>query len=384
MNFRNGVYLKFEIEKHVENAFTLSIKPNPKTLKILITGCCGFVGSTICKWFSKHLEKVSLFGLDNLSRAGSEITVTLLRNLGVTLFRGDVRIVSDLDNIPKVDWVIDCAATPSVLAGIGGQASSRQLMEHNLLGTINLLEFCKARQAGLILLSTSRVYSATDLAALPVTDKDDQYTLQPNYLGTGISERGIAEGFPTTPPISLYGASKLASEALILEYAEAFDFPVFINRCGVLAGAGQFGKADQGIFSYWLHSFREKKPLKYVGFGGSGFQVRDALHPRDLTPLLIRQMQEPEKNAPRILNLGGGPENATSLCKLSAWCQERFGPNEVSSTPEERPYDAPWIVMDSSRARKVWDWTPKTTLNEILEEIAGHAERNPNWLEFTS
>ena len=351
-------------------------------MKILITGCCGFAGSTICKWFSKHLEKVNLFGLDNISRAGSESTVTLLRNLGVTLCRGDVRIVSDLDNIPKVDWVIDCAANPSVLAGLDGQVSSRQVMEHNLVGTINLLEYCKKHGAGLILLSTSRVYSAKELARLPVHEQEDSFQLEKNYSETGISFKGIAEGFPTTAPISLYGASKLASETLILEYGESFGFPVWINRCGVLAGAGQFGKADQGIFSYWLHSFREKKSLQYVGFGGSGFQVRDALHPRDLAPLLIRQMEEPEKNAPRILNLGGGPENATSLRMLSDWCEERFGPNEVSATHEERPYDAPWIVMDSSLARQKWDWSPKTGLEEILKEIAGHAEKNQNWLTF--
>ena len=54
------------------------------------------------------------------------------------------------------------------------------------------------------------------------------------------------------------GASKLASEQLILEYGNSFDFPVWINRCGVLAGAGQFGKADQGIFSYWIHLQGEK------------------------------------------------------------------------------------------------------------------------------
>ena len=293
-------------------------------------------------------------------------------------------MVSDLDNIPKVDWVIDCAANPSVLAGLDGQVSSRQVMEHNLVGTINLLEYCKKHGAGLILLSTSRVYSAKELSQLPVNIESDSFTLNQSYSGSGISPKGISEDFPTSAPISLYGASKLASETLILEYGESFGFPVWINRCGVLAGAGQFGKADQGIFSYWLHSFREKKPLKYVGFGGSGFQVRDALHPRDLAPLLIRQMQEPEKNAPRILNLGGGPENATSLLKLSAWCEERFGPNEVSATPEERPYDAPWIVMDSSLASQKWDWTPKTGLEEILKEIAGHAEKNPKWMERCS
>ncbi|MDA1047364.1 MAG: NAD-dependent epimerase/dehydratase family protein [Verrucomicrobia bacterium] len=351
-------------------------------MKVLITGICGFAGTSIANTMVQSHSNLQIFGLDNFSRKGSELNISELTDLGIDLIRGDARVQSDLDSMPTVDWVIDCAANPSVLAGLDGQVSSRQVMEHNLLGTINLLEYCKKHGAGLILLSTSRVYSAKALAQLPVHKKGDGFQLEKDYSETGISFKGIAEGFPTTAPISLYGASKLASEALILEYAEAFDFPVFINRCGVLAGAGQFGKADQGIFSYWIHSFREKKSLKYVGFGGSGFQVRDALHPRDLAPLLIRQMEEPEKNAPRILNLGGGPENATSLHKLSAWCEERFGPNEVSSTPDERPYDAPWIVMDSSMAREVWDWSPKTGLEEILKEIAGHAEKNPNWLTF--
>ena len=100
---------------------------------------------------------------------------------------------------------------------------------------------------------------------------------------------GISEGFPTTAPLSLYGASKLASETLILEYGECFDSPVWLNRCGVLAGAGQFGKADQGIFSFWIHSFREKNSLKYIGFNGTGNQVRDALHPRELAPMHLNE-----------------------------------------------------------------------------------------------
>jgi CDP-paratose 2-epimerase len=64
--------------------------------------------------------------------------------------------------------------------------------------------------------------------------------------------------------------------------AKAFDFPVHVNRCGVLAGAGQFGKADQGIFAFWVHSYRNKRPLKFIGFDGAGHQVRDCLHPSDL------------------------------------------------------------------------------------------------------
>ena len=319
--------------------------------------------------------------MDNLCRRGSESNLRNLYDLNIPFIQGDIRSASDLQNLPPVDWVIDCAANPSVLAGMDGQVSSRQLMEHNLLGTLNLLEYCKKLGAGLILLSTSRVYSARELANLPVKKSTDKLELDQDYLGQGISPRGLTENFPTSAPISLYGASKLASETLILEYGEAFGFPTWINRCGVLAGAGQFGKADQGIFSYWIHSFREKNSLQYIGFGGSGLQVRDALHPKDLVPLLVRQMQNPDRDAPKIINLGGGIENSMSLKQLSSWCEEHLGPNEVLTSEEERPMDGPWIVMDSAKAKESWEWEPATSLEEILFEISVHAEKYPDWLK---
>ncbi len=352
-------------------------------MKVLITGAAGFAGYNIVKSLLIHTNGINLYGMDNLCRKGSELNIPLLKKLDVKFWRADIRSQSDVDAFPHVDWVIDCAANPSVLAGLDGQSSSKQLMDHNLLGTINLLEYCKNHQAGLILLSTSRVYSAYELANLPVESRNDRYEPQTNEI-EGISDLGISESFATHSPVSLYGASKLASETLILEYGHCFDFPVWINRCGVLAGAGQFGKADQGIFSYWIHSFREKKPLKYIGFNGTGHQVRDALHPKELVPLLSRQMMEPNRDAPKIINLGGGMENSMSLKQLSSWCKERFGSNKVIASKEERPVDAPWIVMDSSMARDHWNWSPTTALNTILEEIAKHAEANPQWLNTTN
>ena len=352
-------------------------------MKILITGICGFAGSSIAKILLQNHSNFQIIGLDNFSRKGSELNISVLTELGLDLIRGDIRSQSDIDAIPKVDWVIDCAANPSVLAGLQGQSSSRQLMEYNLLGTINLLEYCKRQKAGLILLSTSRVYSASEIAAIPIETSNQRFELGKSNV-VGVSNSGIAEDFPTTAPLSLYGASKLASETLILEYGECFDFPVWINRCGVLAGAGQFGKADQGIFSYWIHSFREKKPLKYIGFNGTGHQVRDALHPKDLVPLLLRQLMEPNWNAPKIINLGGGIENSMSLKQLSDWCEKRFGPNEVISSSESRPMDAPWIVMDSSVGQNAWNWKPKIGIEHILEEIADFADQNPGWLSITT
>ena len=352
-------------------------------MKILITGVAGFAGSSICENLLVHHPNFHLFGVDNLSRKGSENNLTKLVGLGLDFVRADIRSQSDTDVLPPVDWVIDCAANPSVLAGLDGNSSSRQVMEHNLLGTINLLEYCKRHKSGLILLSTSRVYSALELANLSVESSKDRFDPQQSSIA-GLSDLGISESFPTSAPISLYGSSKLASEQLILEYGYNFDFPVWINRCGVLAGAGQFGKADQGIFSYWIHSFKEKNPLKYIGFDGSGHQVRDALHPRDLVPLLSRQLIEPNWEAPKIINVGGGVGNSMSLKQLSDWCENRFGSNEVIPSAESRPMDAPWIVMDSTVAQNAWNWSVKTKLEQILNEIADHAEKNPNWLSLTN
>jgi CDP-paratose 2-epimerase len=352
-------------------------------MKILITGICGFAGTSIAKSLLQSHTNLQIVGLDNFSRKGSELNISELTNLGINLLRGDIRSQSDIDYLPKVDWVIDCAANPSVLAGLDGNSSSRQVIEHNLLGTINLLEHCKRHKSGLILLSTSRVYSALELANLPVESSKDRFDLQQSSI-VGLSDLGISESFPTTAPISLYGSSKLASEQIILEYSYNFDFPVWINRCGVLAGAGQFGKADQGIFSYWIHSFKEKSSLKYIGFDGCGHQVRDALHPRDLVPLLSRQLLESNWDAPKIINVGGGIENSMSLKELSDWCEKRLGPNKVVSSLEQRTMDAPWIVMDSTVAENAWNWRVQSRLERILEEIADHADQNPNWLSFSN
>src|ERR1035438_4135816 len=146
-------------------------------MKVLISGVCGFAGSHIARYLLESFEGITLVGIDNLARQGSETNRLSLKRLGVQLFHGDIRMASDLETLPDVDWVIDAAAQPSVLAGRDGKTSARQLLEHNLLGTINLLEYCRASRAGFILLSTSRVYSIPALTQLPIRAESSAYTL---------------------------------------------------------------------------------------------------------------------------------------------------------------------------------------------------------------
>lgn len=354
-------------------------------MRILLSGICGFVGSSVAHGLLDHDSTIELVGLDNLSRAGSHLNIDPLRKRGVKLIHADLRSPSDLEAIAAIDWIIDAAANPSVLAGVDGMTTSRQLIEHNLYGTVNLLELAKRHHAGFILLSTSRVFSVRALSEIPVVARDGRFDPDDSsVLPAGVSAHGIAEDFSTTPPLSLYGSSKLASECLALEYGEAFEFPVWIDRCGVMAGAGQFGRADQGIFSFWMNAYLRRAPLQYIGFDGAGHQTRDCFHPRDLLPALQKQLAAVDTGKPRIMNFGGGTENSMSLAQLSKWCGERFGVHQITRDTESRPFDVPWLVMDSRLAEESWGWRPTMSLETILEEIAQHAEANPRWLEISA
>jgi CDP-paratose 2-epimerase len=351
-------------------------------MKVLITGICGFVGSELARGLIDNGAKPQeIIGIDNLSRRGAWLNRESLANMGVTILHGDIRNASDLEGIESVDCVIDAAANASVMAGVDGKSTSRQLVENNLYGTLNLLELCKQHGASFILLSTSRVYSIDPLAALDVEVREKALTPSLSSSLSGLSPKGITEEFATTAPVSLYGATKLSSEQLAMEYGKAFDFPVWINRCSVMAGAGQFARADQGIFSFWLHSWKESRPLKYIGFDGQGHQVRDCLHPRDVVQLLQTQMSTPNDGKPAVVNLSGGMDNAMSLAQLSDWCARRWGPRDIATDPNPRPFDLPWVVLDHSLATETWGWRPQTSIEQTLAEIADFAETQENWIE---
>src|ERR1035441_10327432 len=220
------------------------------------------------------------------------------------------------------------------------------------------------------------------LASLPLRVSGDAVQLDPSgALPPGLSAKGIGVDFSTQPPISLYGSTKLASECVALEYGEAFGFPVWIARCGVLAGAGQFGGPDQGIFSYWINAHLRRRSLRYIGFNGTGWQVRDAFHPRDLAALLDAMISTARSGGQRIYTAGGGRDNAMSLARLTAWCDARFGALVPSPDPRERPYDIPWVVMDNSDAERDFNWRIAVAMAELLDNIASHAEAHPDWLE---
>lgn len=308
--------------------------------------------------------------LDNLRRRGSEHNLSRLRALGVDFVHGDVRNPADLADLPgSFDAVIDAAAEPSVHAGLGG--SPDYLLQTNLLGSVHCLEFARRRAGAMVFLSTSRVYALGALRAIALRRRGDRFEPEPDQDIAGLGPEGISEAFPTDAPRSLYGTSKLASELLVQEYAWCFGLPAVVLRCGVLAGPGQFGRTDQGVFALFVARHHFGRPLRFTGFGGRGLQVRDLLHPLDLFELLCLALDHPERLRGAVLNVGGGREGAVSLAEFRRLCEEATGRRvPVREEASTAPVDVPWYVSDHRRATGATGWRPRRRPPEIAKEIA--------------
>ncbi len=281
-------------------------------MKILITGGAGFVGSALALSLKANYPSYEIYCLDNLRRKGSELNVARLGKAGITFVHGDIRSKEDFDTLPIVDTVIEASAEPSVLAGING-GTPDYLINTNLFGTVNCLNYAVKCNAKFIFLSTSRVYPIKTIETLDFEEKETRFVLTDNQPVKGVSSKGIAEDFPLDGVRSLYGTTKLASELIIQEYNEFYKLPTVINRCGVLTGPWQMGKVDQGVMVLWIakHFFEQK--LSYIGYGGEGKQTRDILHVADLCRLVDWQIHNFEKVNGEILNAGGGVDVSVSL-----------------------------------------------------------------------
>ncbi len=336
--------------------------------RLLITGGAGFVGSNLALSFKRAHADWEVLALDNLRRRGSELALTRLHDGGVTFTHGDVRCADDLQAVGPVDLMIECSAEPSVHAGYDGNPN--YLIDTNLVGTLRCLEFLRRNGGKLIFLSTSRVYPIAGLRALPLRECGDRLGLGEGARGNGWSQNGITEDFSLKGSRSLYGATKLCSELMIEEYGALYGLKAIVNRCGVITGAWQMGKVDQGFVVLWMVRHLYGGPLNYTGFGGKGLQVRDVLHVGDLYDLLETQLREFDSHFGRTYNVGGGATMSVSLRELTTLCQRITKRTiAIGHNAETRGADVPYYVSDCALVQKATGWQPRRRIDMILEDI---------------
>ncbi|MBX7137857.1 MAG: NAD-dependent epimerase/dehydratase family protein [Oligoflexia bacterium] len=348
--------------------------------KILVTGGAGFAGSNLAILFKSRFPETHVVAFDNLKRRGSELILPRLRAAGVEFAHGDVRVKEDLLEHGEAELLLDCAAEPSVMAGINGAPS--YVIDTNLKGTLNCLEYARLFRSKIIFLSTSRVYPVAQLNALEYVEEETRFNLKSKQSVAGASLKGISEDFPLAGARTLYGASKLCSELMLQEYLDSYKLQAIINRCGVLTGPWQMGKVDQGVVVLWAAKHIYNKPLSYIGFGGAGKQVRDILHISDLFSLLLLQLEKIDQISGRIFNIGGGVERSVSLAELTTLCHEITG-NVVplQRQAETRAGDIRYFVTDSSRAHLELGWKPAHSVPATIEEICRWIRDNQVALE---
>jgi CDP-paratose 2-epimerase len=347
-------------------------------MRLLITGGAGFVGSNLAVALMAAFDGVEIVCMDNLYRRGSEGNVPRLEKKGIRFHRGDVRDTGGFPEGP-FEWVIDCSAEPSVLAG--REESPDYLFHTNLVGTYHCLEKARGWKSRLVFLSTSRVYPIARLEAHPWHEETTRFVWEDR--GTpGISSRGVSETLDLTGARSLYGYTKLSAEQLIEEYRATFGLKSVINRCGVIAGPWQFGKVDQGVAALWVIAHHFGRPLRYIGYGGAGKQVRDILHVDDLCELVVGQVRDFDRWDGWNGNVSGGPANSASLCELTALCQEITGKKiTINSVPANRPSDLRIFIGDCARLHQRSEWRPRRDVRTILRDIHAWVGEHADALE---
>src|SRR5262249_37476403 len=313
-------------------------------------------------------------------RRGAELNLARLARVGVRFVHGDIRSPEDLMALlpDAPGLIIECSAEPSAQAGYGG--SPEYVIRTNLMGGFHCLELARHDKADVIFISTSRAYPFEALNNLLFTEEATRFTLAAEQTTAGASAAGISEAFPLTGARSLYGMTKLAAELMVEEYADAYGLRYIINRCGLLTGPWQMARSDQGVMALWMAAHYFCRGLSYIGFQGTGKQVRDVLHIDDFCALLVDQIQHFALYSGQCYNVGGGLGKSLSLQETTRLCAEITGNTiELSSVADTRPADVRLYISDHRRLSSINGWRPRrdvrTTLTDIFHWLRAEEQR---------
>jgi CDP-paratose 2-epimerase len=327
---------------------------------ILITGGCGFIGCNIADRLAARGDAVLI--LDSQIRAGVQENARWLKSRHgeqIEIVTGDVRdSITVIDAVRRAGAVLHLAAQVAVTSSLQNPIDD---FETNARGTLNVLEAVRLHnpEAPVVFASTNKVYGRL-LADDEIAREGRRYVPIRADLAGGVAERAPLDLY------SPYGCSKGAADQYVRDYARVFGLRSVVLRMSCIYGPRQFGTEDQGWIAHFLLRAMAGQPITIYG---DGLQVRDALHVMDAASAWIGVLDGIDRVRGEVLNLGGGPGNATSLLELIDAITTMRGAAPKVDFADWRPGDQPWYVSNLAAISTALGWQPTVNLTEGLYSL---------------
>jgi len=316
---------------------------------ILVTGGCGFIGTNLVKYLSERRYKVSI--LDNLSTHSSIWTPDLhstphsLLTQSTELLVGDIRDRQVVERaIERVDAVVHLAAHTSVVESL---KKPEEAWDINVNGTFNILETCRCNGVDRFIFASSNAVVGEQ--------------------NPPIDETKIPQ------PLSPYGASKLAGEALCSTYYHSFGLKTVSLRFSNCYGPHAEHKPS--VIAKFIDWARKGEPLVIYGDGN---QTRDFVHVDDICqaihlsliiaqpPKLFQQTQETPLWG-EVFQIASGVE--TSINQLAELIKATTDFQLSIIHKPKRKGEIERNYSDITKARRLLGFEPRIKLREGLREL---------------
>jgi len=300
--------------------------------RVLITGATGFVGA----YLVAHLAEV----YPDWQVTGTTRYTALADSRFVPCDLGDAAAIVSLVEQMKPEMVVHLAGQSNVPASLQDPETT---LANNILGTLHLLDACRARvpHARLLIVSSSEAYGPTPPEAQPLHEDRPLH------------------------PVNPYAVSKAAQEMLALQYAHSYALDVVVARPFNHIGPGQ---TDRFVVSAFARQIVEvERGERRVISVGNLDAARDFTDVRDVVRAYGLLLERGERGG--VYNIGRGTaapigDLLAILCHLA----------QVAITIERdparlRPSDAPVMLADTTRLRHATGWQPEIPLAQSLDEI---------------
>ena len=298
-------------------------------MKIIVTGCAGFIGSNLVDRLLGAGHRV--VGIDNFSTGQRDFLDGALQNSSFRLVEADLLDLNDIVPVfSRCDLVFHLAANADVRFG---REHPRKDLEQNTIVTFNVLEAMRANGVTKIAFSsTGSVYGEATVIPTP-------------------------EDAPFPVQTSLYAASKLACEGLIAAYCEGFGFQSWIFRFVSILGE----RYTHGhVFDFYKQLKVDPTQLLVLG---NGKQRKSYLYIEDCLDA-IQVAIEKAKDKVNLFNLG-----VDGYCEVNdsiGWISQTLGVQpRLEYTGGDRGWigDNPLIFLDTKKIRSL-GWVPKYSIRE--------------------